>query len=183
MIRIRVPSSMKFALSRSLWHGRSSIGFDRKAISIRRPIAAASLVRGRDDDAAGERQRPVRLDDPERHEQPGDRRAVVDPAERVGDAPERLRSVDGLVADRRPDDEPRDEVALGPDERGHLRPDADAGRRDRRRVLDLAADAEQVRVVAGQPDDPALVGAGGVDPEVPVRDPARQGGEGQLTAR
>ena len=140
------------------------------------------VVRRRDDDATLERERPIRLDDPERHEQPGDRRPVVDPAQRIGDSPERVGLVDGLVTDRRPDDEPRDEVALGPDERGHLRPDADAGRGDRRRVLDLPADAEQVRVVAGQPDDPALVGPGGVDPEVPVRDPARQGREGQLTA-
>ena len=71
------------------------------------------VVRRRDGDPARERQRPIRLDDPKRHEQPGDRRPVVDPAQRVGDPPERLGSVDGLVADRRPDDEPRDEVALG----------------------------------------------------------------------
>ncbi len=92
MIRMRVPSSMKFALSRSLWQGRSSIGFDSSAISIRRPTADACVIRGRDDDAAGERERPVRLDDAERHEQPRDRRAVVDPAERIGDAPQRRRA-------------------------------------------------------------------------------------------
>ena len=38
-IRIRAPSSMKFALSRSLWHGRSSTGLASIASSIRRPIA------------------------------------------------------------------------------------------------------------------------------------------------
>ena len=59
-------------------------------------------------------------------------------------------------------------------------PDADARRRDRRGMLDLAGDPEQVRVVAGQADDPALVGPGRVDPEVPVRDPARERGQGQL---
>ena len=77
-------------------------------------------------------------------------------AERVGDAAERLRLVDRLVRDRRAHDEPGDEIALGPDERRHLRPDPDARRRDGRGVLDLAADPEQVGVVAGQPDDPAV---------------------------
>ena len=47
-IRIRVPSSMKFALSRSLWHGRSSSGAARQASSIRRPIGGRQLVLGRD---------------------------------------------------------------------------------------------------------------------------------------
>ena len=120
------------------------------------PIDGGHVVLGRDRDAAGHRERPVRLDDPERDEQARDGRAVVDPAQRVGDAAERLRPADGLVADRRTHDEPRDEVALGPDERGDLRPDTDPGGRHRRGVLDLPADAEQVRVVAGQADDPAL---------------------------
>jgi hypothetical protein len=39
-----------------------------------------------------------------------------------------------------------------------------------------------VRVVAGQPDDPALVGPGRVDAKVPVGDPARQGCQGQVPA-
>ena len=46
MIRMRAPSSMKLALSRSLWHGRSSIGSARKAASIRRPTAAARSYSG-----------------------------------------------------------------------------------------------------------------------------------------
>ena len=91
--------------------------------------------------------------------------------------------MDRLVRHRGPDDEPGDEIALGPDERRHLRPHPHAGRRDGRGMLDLPGDPQQVRVVAGQPDDPALLRAGGVHPEVPVRDPARQGREGQLTAR
>ena len=155
-IRMRAPSSMKLALSRSLWHGRSSTGSARQASSIRRPTASAALVLGRDRDAARLGQRPVRLDDAERDEQPGDRRAVVDAAERVGDAGQRLGLADLGLRDRRALDEPGDEVALGADEGDDLRPDADAGRGDRRRVLDLAADAEQVRVVAGQPDDVAV---------------------------
>ena len=63
---------------------------------------------------------------------------------------------DLLEADRRALDEPRDEVALRSDERRDLRPDADAGGRDRRRVLDLAADAQEMRVVAGEADDVAV---------------------------
>ena len=43
------------------------------------------LVLGRDAHAAGHRQRPVRLDDAQRDEQPRDRRAVVDSSQRVGD--------------------------------------------------------------------------------------------------
>ena len=45
-MRIRAPSSMKLALSRSLWHGRSSSGLARQASSIRRPMAAASSYSG-----------------------------------------------------------------------------------------------------------------------------------------
>ena len=51
-----------------------------------------------------------------------------------------------------------------------LRPDADAGRRHGRGVLDLAADAEQVGVVAGQTDDVARAVTRDGDQEVPVGD-------------
>ncbi len=51
-------------------------------------------------------------------------------------------------------------------------PDADPGRRDGRRVLHLAADAEQVGVVAGEADDVAVVRTGDRDEEVAVRDAA-----------
>ena len=88
--------------------------------------------------------------------------------------------MDCLVGDRRPFDEPRHEIALGPDERGHLGPDADAGRRDGGRVLDLAADPEEVRVVARKPDHVAITTACRLDEEVPIRDPAAQRSEGQL---
>ena len=69
----------------------------RRASSIRRPIASAELVLGRDRHATGDRQRPVGLDDPERDEQARDGRAVVDAADRVGHPAERLRLVDRLV--------------------------------------------------------------------------------------
>ena len=59
--------------------------------SIRRPIALGELVLGRDGHATGQGERAIRLDDPERDEEAGDGRAVVDPAERVGDPLERLR--------------------------------------------------------------------------------------------
>ena len=91
--------------------------------------------------------------------------------------------MDRLVRDRRAHDEPGHEVALGPDEGGHLRPTPDPGRGDRRRVLHLAADPQQVRVVAGQPDDPAVGRPGGVDQEVPVRDPARTAASGSARGR
>ena len=155
-IRIRVPSSMKFALSRSLWHGRSSIGASQAGQLDPPADRRREVVGGRDADAAGQRQRPVGLDDAERHEQARDRRAVVDAAERIRDAAERLRLVDGLVRHRRALDEAGHEVALGPDEGGDLRPHADPGRRDRRGMLHLPGDPEQVGVVAGQADDPAL---------------------------
>jgi hypothetical protein len=158
-IRMRWPSSMKFAFRRSLWHGRSSIGAWRSASSIRRAIAWASSYSGG-------------IATPVRDEEAGDRRAVVDPADRIGGAPERLRPVDGHVVDAHPDDELRDEVALRPDERGDLRPDPDTGRRDRRSVLDLAADPEQVGVVAGEPQDVAVRHARRGDQVVAVRDPA-----------
>ena len=53
-------------------------------------------------------------------------------------------------------------------------PDADPGGGDRRRVLDLPADAEQVGVVAGEPEHPALVAAAGGHDEVAVGDAAAQ---------
>jgi hypothetical protein len=47
-------------------------------------------------------------------------------------------------------------------------------------VLDLAADPEEVRVVAGQPDDVAIRPAVDRDEEVSVRNPAAQGDEMEL---
>ena len=60
----------------------------------------SELVLDRDGHAASGREGAVRLDDPEGHEQAGNRRAVVDPAERIGDAAEGLRPVNRLVRDR-----------------------------------------------------------------------------------
>ena len=57
-IRMRDPSSMKLALSRSLWHGRSSTGSARQASSIRRPMAAASSYSPRDRARRGPRPGP-----------------------------------------------------------------------------------------------------------------------------
>ena len=72
------------------------------------PDGLGQLVLGRDRDAPRLRQRAVRLDDPERHEQPGDRRAVVEAAEGLCDAGERVGTMDRLDADRRAVDEPGD---------------------------------------------------------------------------
>ena len=171
---------MKFALSRSLWHGRGSSGSASRAISIRRPTAAArSYSGGIVTPRASARARyasTIRSGT----NSPG----MAGPSWIRRSESATRRSVSGRWTASSltgcADDEPGHEIALRPDERGHLRADADPGRGDRRRVLDLAADAEQVRVVAGQPDDPALVRAGRVDPEVAVRDPAGQRGQGQL---
>ena len=127
-IRIRAPSSMKLAFSRSLWQGRISSGFVRQRELDPARDGLRQLVLGRDRDAARRGERPVRLDDPERDEQPGDRRPVVDPSQRVRDPRERRRPVDGLVRHRRAVDEPGHEIALGPEERDRPR-----GRRPRRR--------------------------------------------------
>src|SRR3954453_16504064 len=146
------------------------------------PDRGGLLVLGRDRNAALLRERTVRLRDPERHEQARDGRALVDPSERIRDSADRVGSMDRLVRHRGADDEPRDEIALGSDEGGHLRPDADAGSGNGRRMLHLPRDAQQVRVVAGQADDPALVRSGRVHPEVAVGDPARQMGQGEVTS-
>ena len=47
-------------------------------------------------------------------------------------------------------------------------------------MLDLPADAEQVRVVAGEADDPAIGRARRRDEEVAVGDPARERGQRQV---
>jgi hypothetical protein len=106
----------------------------------------------------------------------------VDPAERVGDTHERRRLADLLHRDLGAFDEAGHEIALGPDEGCDLRTDADAGGRDGRRVLDLAADAEQVRIVAREPDDVTLRDIGDCHEEVAVRDPTAQRGERQRVA-
>ena len=77
----------------------------------------------------------------------------------------------------------RDEVALRADEGDDLRAHPDAGRRDRRRVLDLAADPQQVRVVAGQAEDVPVARTRRGDQEVPVRDPARERHEARARGR
>jgi len=88
--------------------------------------------------------------------------------------------MDLLEADRLTDDEASDQVALGADERGHLRPDPHPRRHHRGRMLDLATDAEQMGVVASQPDDVALAGPRHRDQEVAVRDAAGERGQGQV---
>src|SRR5207248_11472747 len=75
-----------------------------------------------------------------------------------------------------------DEIALRTNERHDLRTHADARRRDRRRVLDLPADAEQVRVVPGQSEhEPRAVRRAGHE-EVAVGDPAGKRREPKLPA-
>jgi hypothetical protein len=141
-----------------------------------------ALVGGRDRHASLGRQRPVCLADPQRDEQARDRRAIMDPTQRVRDAAERLGLADGLVGYRLTHDETGEQVPLGSDERGHLRPDPDPGGRHGRRVFHLPADAQQVGVVAGQADDPTVRRTLHVHPEVAVGDPAAQRRERQRPA-
>ena len=105
---------------------------------------SGSVVVGRGDrHASCDRERPVRLADPKRHEQPGNGRSVVDAPQGVRNPFERLWLPHCLDGDGGTDDEPSDEVALRPDECGDLGTDTDAGCRNRRGVLDLAADPER----------------------------------------
>jgi len=135
---------------------------------------------GRDRHPARHRERAIRLDDAERHEESGDRGPIVDPPQRRPHGAQPGRRAHLSLGDRVALDEPRDEVALRPEVGDDLRPDADAGRGHGRRVLHLAADAEEVGVVAGEPNhEPGSARRAG-DEEVAVRDPARQGSENQL---
>ena len=83
-------------------------------------------------------------------------------------------SRDLLETDSRALDEAGDEVALRPDERRHLRPDADTSSRDGRRVLDFSADAEQMGVIAGETDNVAVGLTADRDQEIAVGDATRQ---------
>ena len=49
-------------------------------------------------------------------------------------------------------------------------------------MFDVPIDPEQVRVVPGHPDDPAIIGAGRVDPEVAVGDASGQRCEREVEA-
>ena len=81
------------------------------------------------------------------------------------------------LGERRALDEPRDEIALGPEERDDLGTHTQPGRDHGRRVLHLPADPEEMRVVAGEADDVALRGAGKVDAVVAVGDAAGERGQ------
>ncbi len=98
-------------------------------------------------------QRPVSLADAEGREDAGDGRSPVDAPDGVGHPPDGRRFVDGPVGDSGADDEARHQVALRPDKGQDLRADTDPRCGNRRRVLDLAADAQEVRVVAAEAND------------------------------
>ena len=107
----------------------------------------------------------------------------MEPADRVGHPADRRGFVHRLVCDWATHDELGHQVALRADECHDLGPHTHAGRGDRRRVLDFARDPQEMRVVAGQADDVAVMRTGRLDQEVPVRDPAGQRPEHQCTAR
>ena len=161
---------MKFAVRRSLWHGRSGTG--PRARSTSACELASPLERGRHRDPVRGRRRRVRLDDAEGVEPRRNRRPPVDRAQRLCDAPQRLRLPNRLRDDDLALDEARDEITLGLDERDHVRPDADGGRREGRLVLCAPVDPEQLRVAAADPEhvDAPVDG----DLEVAIRDPAAE---------
>ena len=153
-----------------MWHGRSGTG--PRARSTSAASCARPLEGGRHGDAVRCGGGGVRLDDAEGIEPRRDRRAAVDRPQRLGDPPKRLRLSDRLGHHDLAVDEAGDEVALGLDERDHLRPDADGGGRERRLVLRAPVDPEQLRVLAADPEHVRAA----VDRhlEVPVRDPAAE---------
>ena len=116
----------------------------------------------------------VGLDDAEGVEAARDRRALVDaaagrPRPRRAASPAWRSSSGG---DRPALDEARHEPALGLDEADDLGPDAGLGGDQRRAVLDVAVDAEELRVVAAEAQDERVAVHGHL--EVPVRDPAAE---------
>src|SRR5581483_3397922 len=156
-IRSRSPSCRKFAFSRSLWHGRSST-----------PARDASI-------SAARLGRPaVFLDHAEGVEAAGDRRTVVDGADR----PAGVRRVELPGGDGAALDEPRHEAAV--DEVDDLGPDADRVGDARRLRLVAPVDPEQRRVLAADADDVAL--AADRHFEVVVGDPAAEPLDGRFGA-
>jgi hypothetical protein len=112
------------------------------------------------------------LDDAEGIEPAGDRGAVVDAPERLGDAGDGLRPAHLLDRDRTSLDEAGDQVALRLDEGCDLRADAGRSGRDRSLVLVGAIDSEELRVRAADAQDERLPVDD--DLEVVVRDPAAE---------
>src|SRR5262245_9247289 len=123
------------------------------------------LVAGREPDSALPGDRGVCLDDAERVEAARDRRPLVQPPE------ERRRVCRRHPADL-PLDEAGDEVALRLDESDHLGPDAECSSGPRGLVLDAAVDAEEVGVLASDPDDERVRAV--LHLEVAVRDAAAE---------
>ena len=155
---------MKFAASRSLWHGRELERAAARARSGRpspsrpRSRAAARTPRSRAVAAYASTTRNA-----------SNRPGIAGPAWK-------RRSSAGRLRRRHPSDlaldEARDEVALRLEERDHLRPDPERGRGERGLVLDVAVDPEQPGVLAADPQHERL--AAGAHLEVVVRDPAAE---------
>ena len=161
---------MKFALSRSLWHGRGGWSARRSAIRCGHLVRVRERVGQRS--TAFERGVAVALDDLERVERAGDRRPAVEGAERGRDASQLLRLAEMLGRRDRTVDEARDEPSLGLDEVDDVRPDARGCRRAGRGQLDRAVDAEERGVLPGDAEDEHAVRPR--DLQVVVRDAAAE---------
>ena len=120
----------------------------------------------------GERGRAVLLDDAKRIEARADRGPLVDAQERAGQLAQPLGPAQLLGRDRAALDEARDEVSLRLEEAHDLGADAQLGCDARGLVLGVPVDAEQLGVLAADPQDEAL--AVDRDLEVAVRDPAAE---------
>ena len=131
--------------------------------------------------AALECGRAIGLDDAERVEGAGNRRALVEGAERGGHAGEEVRLAHPLGGRGRSLDEAGHEPALGLDERHHLWADPERGCGLRRLELDRPVDAEQVRVLAGDPQHERL--AVDLDLQVVVGDAAAEDLDAHLASR
>ncbi len=154
---------MKFAASRSSWHGQRGAGRTPRLDPFGKRLCLRVFLRERD--AEVQRRCGVRLDHAEGVEAARDRPPAVE-------APQQCRR---LLDGDAPDlafDETRDEASLRLDERDHLRRDSELRRGERGVVLDVAVDPEQLRVLAADAQDEQLARRRHL--EVPVRDPAAE---------
>ena len=177
-IRRRSPSSRKFAFRRSLWHGTGAA--PPRRLSMRPAISCARSYASGIAPPRCERCLAVGLDDPEGVERPGNRRPVVERAQRRCDTLEHRRVAHVLERRCRARDEARDEPALGLHELDDLGPDPAFGRGPRCSELDAPVDPQKIGVPTGNPEHEDL--SVDLDLRVVVRDASAEHLEASATA-
>ena len=150
--------------------GDQGLGAAGRLDPVRGRLGPSVVLRGRPAVSRGGLR--VGLDDPVRVEAARDVGPGVDGAKRVRDPDQVPWLAHPLRKHRRALDEPGHQESLGFDERDDLGTDADGRGHSGRRRLPLPVDAEEVRVLAGHPEDDRLVVEGHL--EVVVRDPAAE---------